>query len=211
MAVKAPLKAPQPPVYTWTGCYLGGNLGGGWAHKEFHFDTENEGTLDASGFVGGGQIGCDYQLAPNFVIGAQGMFDGASIKGTDEDPNDDGDFYPTTLHWFATATARVGFLASPSLLIYAKGGAAWVRDSYVYKLNEDTADVTRSGWDAGGGLEWMFAPGWSAFVEYDHMDFGSKDIFLAPVSSGSGFTENIKQTVDKALVGVNWRLNWGRY
>ena len=214
-AADLPVKAPvAAPAYSWTGCYIGGNLGGGWTHKEFHFRAEDEGTLNVGGFVGGGQVGCDYQFASNWLIGVQGMFDGTTIKGTDIDPTGDGDHYPTALHWFATATARVGFLATPTLLLYAKGGAAWVDEKVDYNIGgppiSSSGNFTRSGWDAGGGLEWMFAPSWSAFVEYDHMDFGTKDVFLANVSGGGGFTETIKQSVDKVLVGIDYRFDWGK-
>src|ERR1700688_716690 len=86
-AADLPVKAPvAAPAYSWTGCYIGGNLGGGWTHKEFHFRAEDEGTLNVGGFVGGGQVGCDYQFASNWLIGVQGMFDGTTIKGTDIDP-----------------------------------------------------------------------------------------------------------------------------
>src|SRR5947209_581470 len=77
MPVKAPLKAPPPVVLSWTGCYLGGNFGGGWADKHYTdplalppaFDL---GSHTAEGMVGGGQVGCDYQTGP-WVFGAQGM------------------------------------------------------------------------------------------------------------------------------------------
>ncbi len=213
MAARPIYKAPPPPpapAYNWTGCYIGANLGGGWTHDEFHFGAENEGTLNKAGFVGGGQVGCDYQFGSNFVIGVQGMFDGTTIKGTDVDPNDT-DRYPTTLHWFGTVTGRLGYLVTPSVLIYGKGGAAWVNESIDYFsvgiLSGQTGDFTRNGWDAGGGLEWMFAPNWSAFVEFDHMGFGTKNVFVANVSPPGGFTETIKQSVDKVLVGVNWRFD----
>jgi outer membrane immunogenic protein len=213
MALKAPIM-PPPPVYVWTGCYIGGNLGGAWMNKDFHFGTENEGSMNPGGFAGGGQVGCDYQFASNWLIGVQGMFDGTTISATDIDPTGDGDRYPTTLQWFATATARVGFLATPALLLYAKGGAAWVAEKIDYNdggpLRDSSGSFTRSGWDVGGGVEWMFAPGWSAFVEYDHMDFGTKDVFLTRVSGSGGFTETIKQSVDKVLVGIDYRFNLGK-
>src|SRR5436190_1639510 len=83
LAARPLYKAPPPPpapVFSWTGCYVGGNLGGGSTHKHFEFAADgqlfDEGTLDQGGFVGGGQLGCDYQFGSNFVVGVQGMFDG---------------------------------------------------------------------------------------------------------------------------------------
>src|SRR5262249_3913478 len=72
-----------------------------------------------------------------------------------------------------------------------------------------TGDFTRTGWDAGVGLEWMFLPSWSVWVEWDHMGFGDKnETFVFP--NGASFAENVKQSVDKVLVGVNYRFGWFR-
>jgi outer membrane immunogenic protein len=74
MATKMPAKAPPPapaPVYSWTGCYIGGNVGGGWAGKSFTEGAHStlvgarDGSHTASGWLGGGQVGCDYQFANN--------------------------------------------------------------------------------------------------------------------------------------------------
>src|SRR5206468_6342359 len=67
--VKAP---PMPaPIYTWTGCYIGGNVG--WGRTETRitdFETGlDDGRHTADGIVGGGQVGCDYQFASNWVLG----------------------------------------------------------------------------------------------------------------------------------------------
>ena len=112
------------------------------------------------------------------------MFDGANIKGTETffSGSTSSTEYAVDLHRFTTLTGRVGFLASPSLLLYAKGGAAWVKEKIDYvpgpEVVASTGNITRSGWDAGAGIEWMFAPQWSAFVEYNHMDFGTKNMNL---------------------------------
>jgi outer membrane immunogenic protein len=173
------------------------------AYKHFQYGTEDEGSNTSRGFAGGGQIGCDYQFASNFVIGALGLFDSTSISGTDIDPNNDGDEYTTDVHWFGTITGRLGFLVTPALLFYGKGGVAWINESHSYfasGLPEGTAGLRRTGWDAGAGLEWMSTANWSAWIEYDHMGFGTKRV------SFPGFDEDITQSVDKVLVGFNWRF-----
>jgi outer membrane immunogenic protein len=75
---KAPVMAPPPPPLTWTGCYIGANVGGAWGR----FDVDSSlGDLSRNrgGFAGGGQIGCDYQLAGSgLVIGFRNMFDGTT-------------------------------------------------------------------------------------------------------------------------------------
>src|SRR5438874_725251 len=86
----APAVAPIP-VFSWTGCYAGGHAGWGWGRKEFHEVTTRSGTggavtqtgsttIDTSGAIFGGQIGCDYQFAGNFVIGVQGSAAAAFLQ-----------------------------------------------------------------------------------------------------------------------------------
>src|SRR3954451_11570596 len=81
---KAPAPAPVM-VYNWTGCYIGGNVGGAWARiRETSVSVagfplvSDFGSNEATGVIGGAQIGCDYQFAGNFVFGVQGMFDSAT-------------------------------------------------------------------------------------------------------------------------------------
>jgi outer membrane immunogenic protein len=220
MAARPLYKAPPPAtVLGWSGCYVGGNLGGGTTHKHFEFpfggQLFDEGTLNQGGVVGGGQLGCDYQLGSNVVVGAQGMFDGTSIKGNEtffSGIDQINEQYGVGLNWFGTLTGRIGFLATPSLLLYGKGGAAWVNEKIDYIPGVDivatTGNTTRMGWDAGAGVEWMFAPQWSAFVEYNHMGFGTKAMDLHYVVDGSfDYTEHVTQSVDMVTVGVNWRFS----
>src|SRR6476646_2127690 len=89
-----PYQPPPPPVpiFSWNGCYIGGNIGGGWASKSSNDITgavtgvigADLGSHTASGFIGGGQIGCDYQ-AGVWVVGVQGMFDGSGMQGSNTD------------------------------------------------------------------------------------------------------------------------------
>src|SRR6266566_3119682 len=117
-----PAATPAAPAVSWTGCYVGGNLGGGWALKDWanpssDFDTGGpglRGTAALGGFVGGGQIGCDYQFADSWVIGIQGMFDGADLKGDIFDSfNPDFDL-TNRVDWFATITGRLGYALIPT-------------------------------------------------------------------------------------------------
>src|SRR5262245_37902311 len=87
-----PVKALPPPVYlfTWTGCYVGGNGGGLWLTKDFAVTsvlgiavpTTNVGSHDASSWVAGVQGGCNYQFAGGFVIGIQADYDWTNAKGS---------------------------------------------------------------------------------------------------------------------------------
>jgi outer membrane immunogenic protein len=92
------------------------------------------------------------------------------------------------LEWLATARLRAGFLATPALLIYGTGGAAFggTRTTGFLTANNDLAGGTavssngfangtntRVGWTAGGGLEWMFLPNWSLKGEALYYDLGT--------------------------------------
>jgi outer membrane immunogenic protein len=219
----APTAAPAAPEVSWTGCYIGANIGAGSASKDwtnpslFPDEPGDHGQADFGGFIGGGQIGCDYHFANTWLtIGIQGMFDGASLSGDVLDTQDeDQDFDLTTrVHWFGTVTGRVGFTVQPNWLLYVKGGAAWVRDHHVTVESgvpfTDFADITRAGWTVGAGAEWMFFPNWSLFVEYDFMDFGTRTIPFTLVGGGFNETWDIKQNVQVIMAGLNFRFNWGK-
>ena len=86
--------------------------------------------------------------------------------------------------WFDTLTGRLGYAVAPTWLFYFQGGAAWAHTSTDFTLGGvqvGQASKTRSGWTVGGGVEWMFAPQWSAFVEGNWMDFGSRDGASTPL------------------------------
>ena len=227
MRVKAPVYKAPPPVaaFNWTGCYFGGNVGGGWARKHLvdrdgsffvGINPFDAGTHKPGGFVGGGQIGCDYQTGA-WVFGLQGLFDGTSLKGSEPLPGYPNVSFQTRISWFATLTGRIGYAVQPATLVYLKGGAAWVRDEHDYNVipvnvgqppYHAAAEVTRSGWTIGGGLEHLFAPNWSAFVEYNYMDFGTRGTrFTAdPVTIPSGFNIDVTQDVQTVLIGINYRF-----
>lgn len=217
---KIPAAAPVM-TYNWTGCYVGGNVGGGWANTRQEFALAPfTGILfsDSRGsdVIGGAQIGCDYQF-DRFVIGAQGQFDFGRINSSQVEP-----LFPTftstaRTNYIFTATARVGYLVTPSLLAYVKGGGAWAQTylssigSVPFTFLSESVTSNRSGWTAGVGTEWMFSPGWSVFAEYNYMDFGTAltRYLNGPGTVGTPNTLNVKSTAQTALVGVNYKFNRG--
>jgi outer membrane immunogenic protein len=236
MAVKIPVKAPPPPsapVYNWTGCFIGANIGYGWQRTTTTDVTSTTppfdlGTDTGTGVVGGGQLGCDYQFAPNWVVGIQGMFDGAGVKGSHLVPfSYSGDFSETETtktDWFTALTARIGYSVVPQALLYFKGGPAWVHSNYSDEDLSGTffppyigqASGTRSGWTIGGGGEYLFAPNWSVFVEYNYVDLGTKTFGLTYNCGAScGFSNpyfySEKQNFQAILIGLNYRFGvpWG--
>jgi outer membrane immunogenic protein len=220
LPARAYSKAPAT-LYNWTGCYLGGNAGGGFAHTRQEFALAPfTGILfsDSRGgdVIGGGQLGCDVQL-DRFVIGAQGQFDFGRINTSAIEPLFPTDTSAAQTKQVFTATARAGYLVTPQVLAYVKGGAAWtqtyltVTGSVPAPFLSESAVLNRSGWTVGGGAEWMLAPGWSIFAEYNYMDFGNG---IAPYVSGPNTVGppnvlNARLTVQTALAGVNYKFSWG--
>lgn len=221
MPVKAARHAPPPaPIFTWTGCYVGGNVGYAWAGAKWsdpatgvEFASHN-----ANGVVGGGQVGCDYQTG-QWVFGIQGMFDGAGMSANSHKVIEAGGpdiFDHTRISWMATLTGRIGYAIQPETLLYVKGGAAWVRDkleecclSVSAAQDDGIASVTRTGWTVGVGLEHMFRPDWSAFVEYNFIGLGTDAITFAPTGfASSSSVYNIRQDVHAILVGLNYRFSF---
>ncbi|MGD0147421.1 MAG: outer membrane beta-barrel protein [Xanthobacteraceae bacterium] len=220
MALKAP-PPPLPPVYSWSACYIGANTGGAWARKDTVFSTiattvvnEDEGRATPRGWAYGGQIGCDYQVNSYLVLGIRGMWDGANLTGSNSWPT-----VPTfsnnyKIDSFGTAVGKVGILVSPAVELYGLAGAAWIRDSLNFTSSIfgefANGDQTRTGYDAGVGLSWMFAPKWDLWVEYDHMGFGTKNMALSGVGlfTGIPYTANVTQSVDKVLFGIDYRITW---
>jgi outer membrane immunogenic protein len=237
VSVLAPYPSPPlRPLYSWTGCRIGVNIGGGGAPQVFTDTTgefgpigTNLGTHTARGVVGGGQIGCDYQTGP-FVFGIQGLYDLSGMKADNVQPNGipvlNGVFLDnrTFVQTFATLTGRVGYTVQPSMLLYAKAGGAWVHDLYnvstptgitvltpFFALPPATilalGSKTEGGWTVGAGFEWAFFGGdWSAFLEYDYMDFGTQRVIFLPTLGGPAFPIDIRQTVSTVLFGINYRF-----
>src|SRR5437016_8904803 len=108
-AYKAPPMVAPVPVFSWTGCFVGAHGGWGWGKKDVtevgrsgpaaatNVAGSASAGIDTSGAIFGGQIGCDYQFAGNFVIGVQGDFAGARMTG-------DVVGFPLRPHSFSTPT-----------------------------------------------------------------------------------------------------------
>jgi outer membrane immunogenic protein len=231
------VKAPRPlavPVWSWTGFYLGGHLGGGWAKSDWFEDFTQSasgapvGFQDASispaGFLGGGQVGFDYQTGW-VVLGIQADADLASLKGTQ------GNCFPTLgaigfpnncsalIESMGTVTGRVGVVFDRTLF-YLLGGFAWEHErlddtcigcNVGGKTILDRSVTTRGGWTAGAGLEYAFAGNWSAFLQYNYMRFGTRDLqFTTALADGTPpFTADVRDHIHVVKAGINYRFNWG--
>jgi outer membrane immunogenic protein len=218
MAVKArPVLAPATP---WTGCYIGGNVGGGWSRMDTFLATidgvgpafANFGRENDRGFFGGGQVGCDFQTT-NLVFGIQGTFDFGSAKGSHALTDFPTSSETNNLKSTATAVGRIGYLWTPSFMSYVLGGMAWMQNSnQIFApggVLSETATFWMPGMTAGAGVEYMFTPNWSVFAQYNYMwieDLSGQHFNPAPGFVGE--TLNVKQTVQTVMVGVNYKFHW---
>lgn len=220
LAVKARPVVPAIVATPWSGCYVGGNVGGGWTRIDTtRVQTDlvipapaNYGRETDNGFIGGGQVGCDFQTG-NLVLGVQGMFDFGSINGRHAIPD-----FPTfsetnNLRSIITGTGRFGWLFTPSVLTYGKVGAAWLnnRNQVFTPANvlATSSSFTIPGMTVGAGIEWMFAPNWSVFAEYNYMWFlDDTATRMTPNPGFVGEVINVRQRAQTALLGVNYKFHW---
>jgi outer membrane immunogenic protein len=215
-------KAPVPaiaPAFNWNGFYVGANVGGAWAS-----DTVTQSSpvapfsstkVTSSGVVGGGQAGYNWVALPNWLLGIEADVSGADLSGTSTYSNRAQ--FNEKVDAFGTVRGRVGYVAN-NWLFYGTGGFAWSDDTFT--RNQLTAtptspplgdlrtnSPTRTGWAAGGGIEYGFARNWTARVEYLHLDLSDQSFnFVAPNGVFRGIDEG-KLTVDSVRVGVNYKFN----
>jgi outer membrane immunogenic protein len=235
------LKAPSPPVllYSWTGCYLGGNVGGIWSQN----DTTNISFVDGgsgvavaaaagviplafnnsgSGWIAGGQLGCNYQIS-NWVVGIETDMSGTNLNadqaiGTNVPP-----FFPLgssvyqDMNWIGTTRGRLGWTWG-SFLIYGTAGVAYANVNYAYAQNNTPAgpvaiavsdSATQVGWTAGGGLEVPFGR-WSVKGEYLFYDIGSHTLNAGCTTctglSPTVFSAHYQNSGSIARLGLNYRF-----
>ncbi|MEF3365862.1 outer membrane beta-barrel protein [Methylocystis sp. 9N] len=265
---KAPLPPPPPPPPLWTGFYVGLNAGYTWSNSSnistVAFPVFNASGLGGAvpgsfasafaatsliparsdGFIGGGQIGYNWQFYNSFVAGVEADIQGiaaSSNRGATSGAFPVSGFAPITavsfnqasasLDYLGTVRGRLGWLFTPTLLAYGTGGLAYggvqTNTNIVQAFANQTAvpgffgatsfSDTRVGWTAGGGLEWMFWPSWSAKVEYLYYDLGSvTQNFTLPSVNNAGtlFFFNAGQARTRfngniVRAGLNYHFNWG--
>jgi outer membrane immunogenic protein len=216
---KAP---PAPaPMFSWTGFYIGGHVGYGWGSNDFTDTTAALGPAgttygnDTDGFLGGLQAGFDYQFAPNWVLGIEGQVSWTNIDGSTSYATAPAATFSNDMNWLSSVTGRLGYTGG-NWLLYGKGGVAWadLDQTIATGLASVTNSQTRTGWTAGGGLEYAFAPGWSAKIEYQYYDFGKDTYSFAPVAGiGVPASFDVDSQIHTIKAGLNWRFGGlgGRY
>jgi len=197
-----PAPAPLATVYSWTGFYVGGHVGGAWAGNN---------TLSSSDghFLGGVQAGADYQFDPNWVVGVEGQYSWLANSNTGGLAFPGGGVATQNTRGLGSATARIGWTWGPGLL-YAKGGYAFTDKSLGVTVAGlpapfATSGNSKNGWTVGGGLEYMFAPNWSVKGEYQYYNFGNTTFTGGPAGLVGTRARDDDHTVK---VGVNYRFGW---
>ncbi|MPZ39616.1 MAG: porin family protein [Rhizobiales bacterium] len=226
MPVKAPPLAPAPVLYNWTGCYVGAGGGYGMYDQESRFvDINGVASLSndngGRGWFGTVQVGCDYQIGSNIVIGAFADYDFSGIKG---------DMSVPVFGWVGeeklknswAAGGRIGWLPfqfQNRLLVFVSGGYTQARFGRVDFFEAadgspagfNLAKNKYEGWFIGTGYEYGlgFLPGLFWKTEYRFADYGEEHVpVLRSDSLQIGTLESHKyvHTVRSELV---WRFNWG--
>jgi outer membrane protein OmpA-like peptidoglycan-associated protein len=230
-----PMLADAAHAQDWTGCYLGVHAGYGWGSDKNTFGKViDNGSLDVpaevgpykhttSGGLAGGQLGCNYEFEPGWLIGAEGDFSWAGISGrriVPEDSHDPGSFtaFRSRNRWDGDIAARLGYAFDESLL-YGKVGWSWgnfhyleQHDDFPTTNNSACSPVctagfsnTRGGLLFGGGWEFKFADNLSAKIEYNHIDYGSARIPY-PSTSNSLALQHFRVSDNENIVkvGINY-------
>jgi outer membrane immunogenic protein len=228
-----PVILPPPPIFTWTGFYVGLNAGGIWSNSAREnttavplfaaptFATEltlssalatTSVPISTSGFIGGGQIGYNYQFANSFVAGIEADIQGVAASNRTDTVFGSGvpvGFPAETINstvtareridYIGTVRGRLGFTITPTFLVYGTGGLAYGGVNSSVAISQQNLPAgstfgapfssfgslsnTRVGWTAGGGLEWLFAPNWSVKVEYLYYDLSTATFALSPLTN----------------------------
>lgn len=212
-AYKAAPKAAAV-VYDWTGFYIGAHVGVARSHHDYWSRYENDpedfGSAGTTDVLGGLQAGANWQ-AGNLVLGVEGDISFADIGATLTSRPFVPD-YESRNRWLGTATARAGY-AFNNVLVYAKGGAAFADMSMTAIVEglplQGTTVVT--GWAAGGGVEYGFAPDWSFKLEYLYVDLPEKSFVSLFPPGGGNVTYKLSENISTLKFGLNYRFGVSRY
>jgi len=194
---------PPPPAFTWSGVYIGGQVGYGWGTSHVYNETDGltEPNLSQSGVVGGAHIGYNYQVS-QFVFGLEGDVNGSSERDSEyNDPI----AYSLRKNVDASIRGRIGY-AFDRVLIYATGGGAYgdFHTSYNDGIYYDSFNHGRFGWTVGGGIEYAIDNNWSVRAEYRYTDYGH--IYDYPVSAAD---DSVSQHVrdNRVQVGFSYKFD----
>lgn len=225
-AADLPVKAPAPPPLGWNGFYAGLNAGYGWGSgatdlvafvPNLFIAAQTFGVLPTSlnphtdGFIGGVQLGYNWRR-DRTVVGLEADIAYSGMKGDAlYSTNVGGPWAPTTtvqsnqINWLGTLRPRLGWLWTPSTLVYASGGLAYggvkAETNIVVEpagtcpaangfCSTGSLSETRVGWTVGGGFETLAGGNWSVKMDYLYFDLGRASYpVISTATFGVGGTE----------------------
>jgi outer membrane immunogenic protein len=226
-AAYIPVAPPYP--YNWSGFYVGGNLGAGFSNSNSARDTFGStfGTTATTSFLRGGQVGVNYEFWSFFVIGAEAMFDWlpnsqntVNVTNTTLVPGTTNTAAVTLNNrWVTMATGKVGYAyESWGVLLYGKGGGAWVgTSSPALTVNNVPASFTSTsnnnnfGATVGLGLEWAFAGNWSARAEWDTILLQNRSFTISGTALGTDTITVNNRSINMFTAAVNYKFGGWRY
>jgi outer membrane immunogenic protein len=218
---KAPIMKAPPPQFSWTGCYIGGHIGGLWGQTKWNNPEGNDlpdfirvQNDDFSSFTGGGQIGCNLQTG-QWVFGVEGDLSWTDVDSfVFDDISNRDEIFRTKFDWYGSVRGRLG-LAFDRWLVYGTGGAAFSRilsgyenysDSTLSVLQGTDQRRLKNGWVAGGGIEYALTNNWLIRAEGLYYDFGKK---VVSPSIGDGETARTSFAVGR--VGLSYKFGGPSY
>jgi outer membrane immunogenic protein len=201
------------PVFSWTGFYLGGELG--WIRTDPEYTTGAlvlgtpfivSSTSSKDGLSYGMLAGYNYQLG-NLVFGIEGDFQGWTV-GEIRYTSITGDFLTAHSKWGGSVRGRLGYAADRALF-YVTGGAAFVSNQTSIPTTGISigGDDTRSGWTVGAGVDYAITNNWFAGVEYRYSQFESKSfIYPIPILNLGlvGFKQELNNNQVNARIGYKF-------
>jgi outer membrane immunogenic protein len=201
---------PPPPVFSWTGFYIGGQVGYGWGADPststgIRDRVTTDPITDTSGIVGGGHIGYNYQIS-QFVLGLEADANGSTERGSITAPSGDVGF--GSEEFDASIRARVG-IAFDRILVYATGGGAY--GAFRVGVTDPGVPVTEVhypdhfGWTVGGGIEYAIDNNWSVRAEYRYTDYGPFDVSYTTVPNVASIHYHIAD--NRVQVGFSYLFN----
>jgi outer membrane immunogenic protein len=198
-----PVYVPPPlPVFTWTGIYVGGQVGYNFGKDS---NNANPSSSNSNGVIGGAHIGYNYQFpGSQFVVGLEGDVEGTSAKATSLLGGFDTDSYRPNIQ--GSVRGRLGY-AVDRALFYATGGAAFggIKNNYSSVLGTDSLSHTRVGYTLGGGVEYAINNNWSVRAEYRYTDFGHYTDILTNSAAGAAVRKH--DTDNRVEAGFSYKFD----
>lgn len=218
---------PPPPVFTWTGVYIGGQVGGAWGagNNLFTGFTPGGAFIDSniggnpSGVIGGAHLG--YQVQINqWILGIEGSVDGSSLSKTVTVGFPDGTSLTanTSADVQGSIRGKLG-IAWDRFMIYGTGGVAFggfntdlsvagTGLAGVPFFSTLSVSNTRVGWTAGGGIQYAVTPNWWVFAEYRFSDFGTLNNGAFPgLAAGAFFNDSHRIQENQVQAGFSYKFD----